>query len=456
MSDFPATVWTTAARRYRSFDGGTRIETRCFAPDRYRFWDTGSSQVGISRGAGLSYSPASFSKSVPSVEHSRFNRLLDFDSDGKILEVESGVTLGQIYQFAERRGLFLSVQPGHPKITVGGCVGADVHGKNQFRDGTFLAVVESLCLFHPNHGLLELSRSSNADMFFLTCGGYGLTGNILTARLRLTPVASPNVRLEIVPIRNIFDFAGDLANAAAQNELVYSWHDFTARGAAFGRGMMVIGNFAKEVSRLAAPATSRSPRNSVSRLDSATRGLMPFSLFNGVTTPIFNHMYHAWFQMTSSKKLISLYEFLFPVHNKEAYFYWFGAKGFHECQIIVDAARFNSFVSEIQRRLERHPVAVTLASAKLFRGQRKLIRFTGDGICLTLNFPRDQAGAAFARFMDDLMLKHGGWPNLIKDSRLTADVVNTAYPECEQFRERLRAFDPRRLYRSELSDRIRL
>src|SRR6266571_127507 len=223
MSDFPATVWSTAARRYRSFDGGTRIETRCFAPDRYRFWDTGTSQVGISRGAGLSYSPASFSKSVPSVEHSRFNRLLDFDSDRKILEVETGTTLGQVYRFAAPRGLFLPVQPGHPKITVGGCIGADVHGKNQFRDGTFLVVVESLRLFHPNHGLLELSRSSNPEMFFLTCGGYGLTGNI-------------------------FEFAGDLAHAGAQNELVYSWHDFTARGAAFGRGMMVAGNFAREVS----------------------------------------------------------------------------------------------------------------------------------------------------------------------------------------------------------------
>jgi len=73
-----------------------------------------------------------------------------------------------------------------------------------------------------------------------------------------------------------------------------------------------------------------------------------------------------------------------------------------------------------------------------------------------LNFPRDQAGAAFAGFLDDLMLRHGGWPNLIKDSRLSADVVNAAYPECGQFRERLWAYDPQRLYRSELSERIRL
>src|SRR5208282_1942269 len=130
MSDAPLPFAFTAARRYRSFDGGTSVETRCFAPDRYRFWDASVAKVGISRGAGFSY----------------------FYSTANILEVEAVVTLGQICQFATPLGLFMPVQPGHPKITVGGCIGADVHGKNQFRDGTFLAVVESLRLFHPSHG----------------------------------------------------------------------------------------------------------------------------------------------------------------------------------------------------------------------------------------------------------------------------------------------------------------
>src|SRR5271167_3577236 len=101
----------TETRRYRSFDGGNSTKTRCFAPDRYRFWDAGVGRVGISRGAGLSYSPASFSGSIPSLEHRHFNRILDFDSTANILEVEAGVTLGQIYRFATPRRLFLLVQP---------------------------------------------------------------------------------------------------------------------------------------------------------------------------------------------------------------------------------------------------------------------------------------------------------------------------------------------------------
>jgi decaprenylphospho-beta-D-ribofuranose 2-oxidase len=75
---------------------------------------------------------------------------------------------------------------------------------------------------------------------------------------------------------------------------------------------------------------------------------------------------------------------------------------------------------------------------------------------VALNFPRDQRGARFAAFLDELTIEHSGIPNLIKDSRLSAHVVDATYPECGQFRTTLRGFDPRRLYRSELSERLHL
>src|SRR5271165_456269 len=451
MSDTPLPLPLAETRRYRSFDGGTSIETSCFAPDRYRFFDPGVGGIGISRGAGLSYSPASFSKSTPSLEHRYFNRMLDFDSATNILEVEAGVTLGQIYRFAAPRGLFLPVQPGHTRITVGGCIGADVHGKNQFRDGTFLNVVEALRLFHPSHGILELSRTTNPGIFFLTCGGYGLTGNILTARLRLAPVPSSRIVLKTLWIRNIGEFTSELSQAAAQNDIVYSWHDFTVRGDAFGRGVIVAGRFDGNGS----PTGPVLEKDRESSLDSATRGLR-FPFFNRLTTRLVNRLYYASCRLQPRERPISLFEFLFPVRKKEMYFHLFGKRGFHECQIIVEANEFNSFVERIRERLERRPLAVALASGKLFQGQRELLRFTGNGICLALNFPRDQAGEEFAAFLDELMIEHGGWSNLIKDSRLSARVVDATYPECEQFRLRLRDFDPRRLYRSELSERLRL
>lgn len=455
MSASRSQTWCAIPARFISFDGSTTASSRYFAPDRYRFWDDyPAPDAAISRGAGLSYAAASFSASAPSVDHRRFNRLLDFDSSQNILEVETGVTLGQVYEFATPRGLYLPVQPGHPRITVGGCIGADAHGKNQFRDGTFLSQIESLRLFHPAHGVVELSLCKEPDLFRLTCGGYGLTGNILTVRLRLGKIPSPEIRTRIIPVADVFRLNEELARAAEECDLVYSWHDFTARGGAFGRGFLVAGSFTPGApgEGMAAPCAPTASGG----LSAAARGRARVCFFNRLTTPPFNRLYLASVRAGAQERVTSFYDFAFPVHNKELYFYLFGNAGFHECQVLMPAERFGEFVRAIQERLGRQPVAVTLASAKLFRGRRELLRFTGDGICLALNFPRNAAGLAFAAFLDDATREFGGWPNLIKDSRLSAAVVANAYPEYELFREQLRRFDPRRLFRSEMSVRLKL
>jgi decaprenylphospho-beta-D-ribofuranose 2-oxidase len=439
---------------FASFDGSTRIRTHCFTPDRYRFWDARDGQTyGISRGAGLSYTAASFSSTAPSINHFQFNRLLNFDSDSNLLEVEAGATLGHIYDFAVQRNLFLSVQPGHPRITVGGCIGADVHGKNQFRDGTFLSRIESLRLFHPDHGILEVSREKAPELFALTCGGYGLTGNILSARIRLTALPCNRVRLNIRPVSDAFGLVRMLPEAAAKSDLVYTWHDFMSRGTAFGRGFLITGSFSTENQFASEPPH---PLRKQSRLTAESRSKLSLPFFNCATTRVFNAIYRAMLQRQPAAKLISLYEFLFPVHNKEIYFRLFGTRGFQEYQMIVPAESFYSLLRDLQRHLEQNPLAITLASAKLFRGRRELLRFTGDGICLALDFPRGPSGLAFAGFLDQLMRSYGGWPNIIKDSRLTPVLVSETYPGYHDFRDGLRQFDPRRLYGSELSQRLAL
>jgi decaprenylphospho-beta-D-ribofuranose 2-oxidase len=190
-------------------------------------------------------------------------------------------------------------------------------------------------------------------------------------------------------------------------------------------------------------------------LRAETRGFR-LSFFNRLTTPVFNRLYYTAMRFGARDKLLAPYDFLFPVHNKEVYFHLFGKRGFRESQTIVPKDRFLPFMDSIAKRLREHPVAITLASAKLFGGPRDLLRFSGDGICLALNLPGGASAEPFARFLDESMLHHGGWPNLIKDPRLSASLVAQAYPEYELFRERRRSFDPECVYRSELSERLGL
>ena len=447
--------FATSPTHYTSFDGGVSLSTLCRRPDRYAFFNEKDfGQNSISRGAGLSYCAASFSQSSVSIEHAEFNRLLSFSAEDAALEVEAGVTLGQIEAFLSPRGFYLPVQPGHPSISVGGCIAADVHGKNQFLDGTFSAHVKNLTLSHPAHGILKLSRTEDDAVFKLTCGGYGLTGHILSATLALKKIQAPFVRLSVSPIENLESLPAILKDAAARSDLVYTWHDFTARGESFGRGVLTEGRFASKEECETLPA--KAGHRKVSELSARARGAWRAAFFNGLTTPLFNRAF-GWTQRHGTRSRFQpLYDFLFPVHNKEAYFKLFGARGFLECQMIVPVESYVEFAGRLRKRLNDESIPVTLASAKLFRGTRELLRFTGEGICLALNFPRSTRGVRFAEFLDELLPSVNGFPNIIKDSRLPRSVVEKTYPDCGQFRQRLRTFDPERLCRSELSERLGL
>jgi hypothetical protein len=95
-----------------------------------------------------------------------------------------------------------------------------------------------------------------------------------------------------------------------------------------------------------------------------------------------------------------------------------------------------------------------MLSIKLFRGESQLLRFEGNGVCVTIDFARSAATTRFLGAFDALCIAAGALPNLIKDSRLPLETVRRCYPGYEEFRDRVHAYDPERRFRSELSERL--
>lgn len=441
-----------------SFDGGYRLTSALACPDRYRLL-TSTSLVGprISRGAGLSYCAASFGTGVLSLDHRQFNRVLGFDAENAVVHVEAGISLGELFDFLAPRGFLLRTQPGHPSITVGGCIAADVHGKNQYRDGNFSSQVEALTLFHPRHGTVGLSRDLNPDWFALTCGGYGLTGSILSASLRVVAIPGRSTRLNRTPLAGLAELCRQFESAATTSDIVYSWHDLSLSAKPFGRGVLVQGVFVPEEVR-ASRDTPKTPTGDSVRglLRSERRGRGYPRLLNAATVSMLNSLLFT-FKYSRSTQFVGLYESLFPVAgNASRYFDLFGRAGFHEYQALLPPDRFESFAREMEQQVRKRGVPVSLASAKFFRGHQSRLRFDGSGICFAVNVPRTTEARQFMENMDGIVLGHGGIPNVIKDSRLPADIARRAFAEFDRFRDDLLRLDPERLYRSELSERLGL
>ena len=433
--------------RFITFDGAVSLVTAHQRPDRYRHLeaDFGSGKR-IARGAGLTYSAASFGKDVVVQDMSAFNRLLEFDGSSRTVRVEAGCSLERLVRWAAQKDLCLPVLPGYPLITVGGCVAADVHGKNPYRDGTFSDWVEGMTIFHPGRGYQAVTRTSNADVFEATCGGYGLTGIIVDVTLRLTPMPAKNIRFNHVAIGSLSESVDRLRDSA-DLDFVYSWHDGTARKNAFGRGIVFMGNWSDD----SCPARD-APYYPMSALN---RALWPISLWNRATVRSANTVFRQLVARRTTE-VTSAYDAAFPFARQTLYHRFFGRPGLAEIQLLVPDARVTDFISLLSAVVHEIDPPLVMMSMKRFVGRQQSLSMSGSGILFAMDLARSASTGRFVAAIDALTISLGAQPNVAKDSRLPAEIAASSLPHYALFRQRVHELDPDRLYQSELSRRLAL
>ncbi|HVA24303.1 MAG TPA: FAD-binding oxidoreductase [Chloroflexota bacterium] len=436
--------------RFTSFDGGVVEYAHEIRPDRYRVLESAlDKHPRIARGGGYSYAAASFGAGSVVLQMGAFNRVLRFDRHKALIEVEAGITLGDLLHITLPAGLSLPALPGFPAITVGGCIAADVHGKNPARDGTFCGSVADLTLYHPRHGPMRIGRDTEASLFDLTCGGYGLTGVIQAATLRLEPVPGQTVKIHRTSFGTLED-AIELLRDAQGATMAYTWHDAVPARATFGRGFLYRG---------AICPGSGSATNSGLKSDSltaATRGAVPVSLLTRITGQALTSAFWRLESSRPSQSELPLFEALFPFARRSAYFRLYGRRGLAESQILVPNREIGGFLSDLRRELFKRQPPSLMMSLKRFEGNQRLLTFDGEGVCVTIDFMRTSGALEFLAVLDRMAMAVGGIPNIIKDSRLPQHVVRACYPEYAHFCHRLLDYDPDRVFRSELSQRLGL
>jgi decaprenylphospho-beta-D-ribofuranose 2-oxidase len=157
-----------------------------------------------------------------------------------------------------------------------------------------------------------------------------------------------------------------------------------------------------------------------------------------------------------SNRLRSVHDAAFPINGIEAYFAAFGRRGFHEYQLVISHDAWSDAVIDLERVIARGGVPVTLGSLKLFSGPPRLLWFRGEGVCVTIDAASGPATRALFATLDDLAVDYGAVVNVAKDSRLTASTVAKLFPEYDELRSRLEAFDPARRFDTALRRRLEL
>ena len=416
-------------------------------PDRLRMLNDRNEEFQIPRGAGLSYAPASFGKDRLIRDMCSFDRILEFDESSKIVVVEAGISLKKLLTWSFSKQLFLPVLPGQPEITVGGCVAANVHGKNPYKDGTFMEHVEWIELSHPTLGTKIISRSNEKKIFNATCGGLGLTGIITKVALKLQKLSSEIVILSPKKTESLKNTL-EIMKQHTSDDLLYSWN-MGSTLFNFGKGIVTSGIFSDDSSSKTLQIKERKGMNSNDRL-------LPFSLWNTLSSPIINSINR---KIQSGKNIVKkdVYSALFPFVGTARMFYGlYGSNGFNEYQVLIKKKYSVEFIDDLTKLIKAEKPSLTILVMKLFNGKQKLLHFSDEGLSIILNLKHCNSTLKFLKKLDDIVISYKALPYIVKDSRLTKEVVEQCYPEYHVFKEILNEIDPKRIFKSELSERMNL
>jgi len=123
----------------------------------------------------------------------KMNRVVGFDTGRGMIEVEAGMQWPQLMNelTVGQRGdgepwAFAQKQVGADRMTIGGSLAANIHGRG-LAMAPFVNDVEAFRLLTARGELLRCSRDENPELFALAIGGYGLFGVVTSVTLRLVP-----------------------------------------------------------------------------------------------------------------------------------------------------------------------------------------------------------------------------------------------------------------------------
>ena len=136
-------------------------------------------------------------------------RVLDLDTERGLVTVEAGIDWPRLVNHLLWAGAgqtqpwgIIQKQTGADRLTLGGALSANIHGRG-LRLRPIIGDVESFELVDATGALVTCSRTSNAELFSLAIGGYGLFGVIATVTLRLARRHKVERRVTLVSVDDL-------------------------------------------------------------------------------------------------------------------------------------------------------------------------------------------------------------------------------------------------------------
>ena len=417
------------------------------------------------RGAGRSYGDAALNSGQVVLDLQRMNRVLDWNPATGVIRAEPGVTIEQLWQYCLEDGWWPPVVPGTSRPTLGGCLGMNIHGKNNYRAGTIGEHVLAFEALLPTGELINCTPASDPELFYSLISSAGLLGVFTSITLQLKAVHSGDMEVEELATPNMAAMIDLMEPLKSEADYLVGWVDTTVGGRSMGRGQV---HRAQYVAGADEPNLPYSLSREHQDLPDKLLGVLPSAAVWPFMRLGFNNLMMPW--VNTGKYLAgrlshhhryrqSLVAFSFLLDSLPIVEYAYGRRGLIQYQSFVPRAAAADTFRAILDLTQRRGLPSYLGVTKRHRPDRFLFSHAVDGYSMALDFPvpsRVDRLDQMAHDLDRLVLEAGGRFYFAKDSTLTPYAAARYLGEATlaRFRALKARCDPHSVLQTELYRRV--
>jgi len=409
------------------------------------------------RGAGRSYNDASMNGGGIVLDLTGMNQILEWDAGSGVARCEAGVTIRQLWQKVLPDGWWPPVVSGTMYPTLGGCLGTNIHGKNNFRMGTIGEHVTEFTAILPTGAEITCFPKKNGDLFYSMISGLGMLGVITTVTLQMKKVDSGLIEVHAWPTRTLAEQLDSLLEGAPNYDYIVGWLDTITSD----HGQIHAANYVHDDPD---PAKMQLDYQS---LPDRLFGVMPKSLLHYLMTPFANSI--GWGAVNIAKYITSLRRTTFRQSHASFHFLldyvpnWelsYGRNGLIQYQSFLPKETALQTWTEMLATSKKRGLPSYLGVTKRHRPDDFLLTHAVDGFSLALDFKvTDRNRARMSEMLqefDQMVLKAGGRFYFAKNSETSAETTRAFLGDetVARFKKLKKRTDPDGLLESDLYRRI--
>ncbi len=420
------------------------------------------------RGSGRSYGDASSGAEHIILDLSRMNRILEWDPHSGIITVEPGVTIEQLWKYIIEDGWWPPVVSGTMYPTIGGCLGMNIHGKNNFKVGPIGEHVLSFGMLFPNGEIKHITPATEPELFYSCISSFGLLGCFIRITIQMKRVYSGLLHVKAYTADTLHEQFEVFQKHLPESDYLVGWTDCFSKGDKLGRSIIHQANYYRPEEDHFPKQTLRVERQ---LLPDTILGFIPKSMVWLLMRPFSNNF---------GMRLINTVRFLMskmPIIGKKYYIQshaefaflldyvpgWkrsYGRGGLIQYQSFVPKEKAEEVFRKQIELSQAEGIVPYLGVFKKHRPDSFLITHAVDGYSFALDFKvtekkREQLWKLCAK-MNDIVLEAGGRFYFAKDATLRPEdfkrfLGEETLTKLQQLKQR---FDPQNILHTDLSRRL--